>query len=291
MIGVIVIVYTITYYLPGAPPIPAVKAAALGLNKPYPVQLGAYIWKLISKLDLGKSYLTNIPVTMELAIRIPITFKLSMLCIFLMLAVGLPCGMISALRQYSALDVSLTSLSLITSAIPGFILALISAVFFGVTLKWLPVTGLDSWKSWIQPVFCSAMSGVAIYIRMTRTAMLEVIRQDYIRSAKAKGMRDITVVRKHALRNCMIPLATVTGISVAAVLSGSIIVETIFSIPGMGLYLMDGILSRDYPVINGSVVVISLLVCFVNLFVDVIYAFIDPRVRTQFISPTKIPKI
>ena len=282
MLGVIVIVYTITYYLPGAPAVSRAKASALGLQQPYPAQLGSYIWNLISKLDMGKSYLTNIPVTMELATRIPVTFTMSMLCICVMLAVGLPCGILSALRQYSVLDVSLSSSSLILSAIPSFILALLSAVFFGVTLRWLPITGLATWQAWVQPVLCSALGGVAMYTRMTRTTMLEVIRQDYIRSAKAKGLKESAVVRRHALRNCMIPLSTVTGISAAAVLSGSIIVETIFSIPGMGLYLMDGIMSRDYPVINGSVVVISLLVCVVNLFVDVAYALIDPRIKTQY---------
>ena len=279
MLGVVVVVYTITYHMPGVPAVPAKRLVELGFNKPYIVQLGDYLWKIVTKLDLGKSYLSNIPVSNELIRRIPITFMLSMTGICLMLAVGLPCGIVSALKQYSALDVGLTTLSLIMAAVPSFILALLSAVFFGVMLRWLPVAGLATWKSWILPVICSSMGGVTIYMRMTRAVMLEVIRQDYIRMARAKGLKESAVIGRHALRNCLIPLATVFGLSVAAIFSGSIIVETIFSIPGMGLYLLDGILSRDYPVINGTVVAISLLVCMVNLFVDIAYAFIDPRIN------------
>jgi len=285
MMGVIVIVYTITYYTPGRPAVSAIKASAVGLNRPYIVQLGNYLWNVFTRLDLGKSYLTNIPITAELAERIPITFLLGTMSILLMMIVGVPCGMLSALKQYSVLDVSLTSFSLIMSAIPGYVLALLSAVFFGVVLRWLPPSGLESWKSWILPVICSAVGSIAVFIRMTRTAMLEVIRQDYIRTARSKGLKDSAVIRRHALKNCMITLATVIGLYSAAVFSGSIIVETIFNIRGMGLYLMDGILARDYPVINGAVLVISLLVCVVNLIVDIAYAFIDPRIKAQFSGP------
>ena len=280
MIGVVAIVYTIGYHMPGSPPISSRRAAALGLDRPYLVQLGTYIWDVFVRMDLGRSWLTNVPLADELATRIPVTLNLSLLGILLMVAVGLPCGMVSALKQYSALDIGLTSVSLVMAAIPSFVLALLSAWVFGVVLRWVPVTGLGSWKSWIFPVICSAGGGVAVYIRMARTTMLEVIRQDYIRTARAKGMRERDVVRKHALRNCMIPLATVIGLFASAVLSGSIIIEAIFNIQGMGLYLMDGIMSRDYPVVNGVVVTISLLVCLVNLLVDIAYAFIDPRIQT-----------
>lgn len=287
MAGVIVIVYTISYSMPGSPAVPMRRAREFGLDQPYIVQLGAYI-RGIARLDLGQSYLSHITIAQELARRIPVTFQLSMLSILLMMAVGLPLGTLSALRQYSVLDISLTSLSLVMASVPSFVLALICCVLFGVVLKWVPVTGLESWKSWIMPVFCSAAAGIAVYIRMTRTSMLEVIRQDYIRTARAKGLKESVVVSKHALRNCMITLTTVVGVFIATILSGSIIVETIFNIQGMGLYLMDGILARDYPVINGVVIAISLLVCMVNLLVDIAYAFIDPRIKTQFASSKKV---
>jgi len=265
--------------------------AELGLDKPYIVQLGNYIWNIITRLDLGASYLSNFTIAEELARRIPVTFKLSMLSILLMVVVGLPLGTMSALKQYSVLDITLTSISLFFAAVPSFVLALLCAVLFGVILRWFPPTGLDSWKSWVMPVFCIAAGGIAVYIRMTRTIMLEVIRQEYIRTARAKGLKESVVVRKHALRNCLITLTTVIGVSVATIFTGSIIVETIFNIQGMGLYLMDGVLARDYPVINGVVVAMSLLVGLVNLAVDIGYAFIDPRIRDQFASPKKREKL
>jgi peptide/nickel transport system permease protein len=201
-----------------------------------------------------------------------------------MVAVGLPLGIISALRQYSTLDFGLTTVSLIMAAIPQFVLALLCALFFGVILRWFPVTGLDNWKAWVLPVFCSAGMGIAIFTRMSRTTMLEVIRQDYIRTARAKGLNESVVVTRHALKNCLITLTTTLGAQVARMFSGSIIVETIFAIPGIGTYMMNGITSRDYPIVTGSIFVISLLVCTVNLTVDIVYAFIDPRIKAQFVG-------
>jgi len=296
MLGVITIVFTITYFSPGDPVMIilgtnnyspenyAAKAAQLGLDKGYWEQLTTYVWNLVTRLDFGRSYLTSIPVAQELAKRIPITLRLSLLGILLMMIIGLPCGIISALKQYSPLDLGLTSFSLIMAAMPNFVLALLCALLFGVTLRWLPITGLSTWRHWILPVFCSAGGGIAVYTRQSRTIMLEVIRQDYIRTARAKGLKENIVVRRHALKNCLIPLTTVIGAFIATVFSGSIIVETIFSIPGMGLYMVSGITGRDYPIINGCVFVISLLVCTVNLLVDVGYAFIDPRIKAQFVT-------
>jgi len=307
MLMVIVVVFTITYIAPGDPVIMllgpdnntpeayAKKAAELGLDKNYFVkgyfvQLGTYIWNLVTKLDLGKSLQTNIPVARELAARLPITFTIGILGMLLMMAIGLPLGILSALKQYSALDITLTSISLILTAVPPFVLALLCALLFGRILQWLPLRGIEDWRSWILPVFCSAAGGIAMYTRMTRTTMLEVIRQDYIRTARAKGVSEGVVIRKHALKNCLIPLTTVIGTLLANMFSGSIIVETIFSINGMGIYLMSGIIYRDYPIINGSVVFISMLICIVNLLNDIAFAFIDPRIRAQFVEPRENPK-
>jgi peptide/nickel transport system permease protein len=208
-----------------------------------------------------------------------------------MMSVGLPCGIMSALRQYKFTDLTLTSLSLVMAAMPSFVLALLCALGFGVILRWFPVTGLGTWKHWIMPVFCTAGGGIAVFTRLTRTTMLEVIRQDYIRTARAKGLRETDVITKHALKNCMIPLTTLIGAFIATIFSGSIIVETIFNIPGMGTYLLIGIIGRDYPIITGSIFVISLLVCTVNLLVDVVYTFIDPRIKAQFITSKKKAKM
>jgi peptide/nickel transport system permease protein len=298
LLGVIVIVFTITYFTPGdpvqtilgkasTPERYAAKAAELGLDKGYFGQLGNYIWKIVTKFDFGKSFNSNRPIAMEIQNRLPVTFKLNMYGLILMVAIGLPLGVISALKQYSVIDTTLTSIALIGAAIPSFILALLCLVLFGVVLRWLPISGLNGWKAWILPVGTPAFEGVAIYLRMTRTTMLEVIRQDYIRTARAKGQKEGVVIRRHALMNCLIPLATVFGGFLATLFSGLVIVEMIFGIPGMGMYLYNGITARDYPVINGTVFVLSFLICAINLIVDVAYAFIDPRIRSQYTTRKK----
>ena len=295
MLGVLVVVFTITYFTPGdpvqtilgkasTPERYAAKAAELGLDKSYFEQLGTYIWKIVTKFDFGKSFNTNRPIATEIMARAPVTFRLNLMGLLIMVAIGLPLGMISALKQYSILDTSLTSIALIGAAIPSFILALLCLVLFGVVLKWLPLSGLNSWKSYILPVGTPAFGGVTIFLRMTRTTMLEVIRQDYIRTARAKGQKESVVIRKHALKNCLIPLATIFGGFLATLFSGSIIGETIFGIPGMGTYLYGGISARDYPIINGTVFMISFMICSINLVVDVAYSFIDPRIRSLYVS-------
>jgi peptide/nickel transport system permease protein len=301
MLGVLIIVFTITYLTPGdpvktilgtgyTPAKYAVKAHELGLDKGYFGQIGSYIWNLVTHLSLGKSFTTSIPVTQELAKRIPVTFKIAFLSIIIIVITGLPLGILSATKQYSVLDTSLTSFALVMCAIPAFVLALLALVLFGVKLRWLPISGLHTWQSWILPVATNALGGTAVIMRMTRTTMLEVIRQDYIRTARAKGLKESAIIRGHAMKNCMIPVTTVIGSYLAALLSGAIIVETIFSIPGLGMYLMGGITARDYPVINGTVVLLAFIVCAMNLIVDVIYAFIDPRIRSQYVSPKKKAK-
>lgn len=293
MLGVLIIVFTITYFTPGdpiagmlgsgyTPERYAQKAAELGLDQGYFMRLGKYITDVFLHFDLGKSYLSNLSISNEIAARFPITFCISVLTIIVMIVVGMPLGIFSAIRQYGAADAVLTVTALVMNAIPAFVFALLSLILFGVVLRWLPVNGLASWQSWILPVVTSALPGIAVVMRMSRTTMLEVIRQDYIRTARAKGLKERTMIRRHALKNCLIPLITVTGGFMTSVLAGSIIVETIFGIPGLGMYLMGGIIGRDYPVINGAVLLISLIVCVLNLIVDLLYAMIDPRIKAQY---------
>ena len=302
LIGVTVIVYTISYFTPGDVVMNilgssgfteeryAAKQAELGLDKPYIIQVLTYIRNVFTRFDFGVSFQNYLPVTFEIANRLPITLRLNLMALVIMIVIGMPLGMMSALKQYSALDTTLTAFALIVAAIPGFVLALLSALLFCVKLRWLPLSGLTTWKGWILPVLCSSLGGIAVYTRYSRTTMLEVIRQDYIRTARAKGLRESVIIRKHALINCMIPLVTVVGGFVATMFSGSIIIETIFAIPGMGTYLMSGINGRDYPITNGVVLMISLLVCTVNLIIDILYAVIDPRIRVQYESPNKKTK-
>ena len=301
VLGVVIIVYTISFLSPGDPVLLkisneyteeqyAAAAAQMGLDKPYIVQVANYLWNMVTKFDLGKSYNTDAPVTYLLSARIPVSFKLSLANIVIMLAIGLPLGIISALKRYSALDIGLTSLSLFLMAIPSYVLALLGALVFGVILRWLPISGLDTWQAWILPLFCSAGGGIASYTRMSRTTMLEVIKQDYIRTARAKGLNERVIIVKHALKNCLIPLVTMLGAQISRLFSGAIVIETIFAVPGVGLLLRTAITNRDYPVINGCVLVISALVCMANMCVDIAYAFIDPRIKARFTSSKRSKK-
>ena len=302
MIGVVIVVFTITYFTPGDPVMTilgsgytpekyAEMSHDFGLDKGYFGQLGTYFWGLISKGSFGSSYLSKVPISMEIAKRFPLTLKVAILSTIIMVIVGIPLGIISATKQYSVLDTGLTSLALIISAIPGFVLALLSLVLFAVKLKWLPTGGLDAgWKSWILPIGANSLGGIAVLMRMTRTTMLEVIRQDYIRTARSKGLKEGVITRKHALRNCLIPVLTVVGGNLAMQLAGAIIVETIFNIQGMGLYMLNAINSRDYPIINATVILMAFIVCAMNLIIDMMYAVVDPRIKAQYASPKKRAK-
>ena len=176
----------------------------------------------------------------------------------------------------------MTTLSTLFAAMPNFWLALLCILLFSLKLGWLPATGFGTWKQLVLPVVTNALTSVAVVARMARSSMLEVIRQDYIRTARAKGLREGTVIRRHALKNSLIPVLTVIGMQMSMVMGGSVIIETIFSIPGLGAYMMAGINARDYPVINGCVLVLSLSICVMNLLVDIAYAYVDPRIRSQY---------
>jgi peptide/nickel transport system permease protein len=298
MLGVLVIVFTITYFTPGDPVSAKLGAEytqeqydalakEMGLDKGYFGQLASYVWNLVTKLDLGKSYMTNLSISGEVSKRLPVSFSISMTAFLIGLVIGIPLGILSAVKQYSVIDISLTAVALFLAAVPGFVLALLCILLFGVKLKWLPISGLTSFKHYILPVGTSVMGGIAAMMRMTRTTMLEVIRQDYIRTARAKGLKEGVILRRHALKNCMIPLVTVIGGAMAMTIMGSVIVETLFGIPGMGLYMSNAINSRDYSVVNSIVLIIALVICVLNLLVDIAYAFIDPRIRSFYVSSRK----
>ena len=301
MFGVLIIVFTITYLTPGDPVITilgtgytperyAAKAAELHLDKGSFGQLFTYIWNIISKFDFGKSYFSNIPVAREFATRVPITATIGLISVAALALIGIPTGVIAAVKQYSATDYVLTALTLVLAATPGYVLAILGVLYFGVKLRWVPIAGLGSFKAWILPLLTNSIPTLSIVTRQTRTNMLEVIRQDYIRTARSKGLSEKVIRRKHALKNCLIPIVTVIGTSVAVVMAGSVITENIFNIKGLGTYLYSGILSRDYPIINGSVLLIAFIVCCVNLLVDLAYMAIDPRIKAQFINTNKKKK-
>ena len=229
LLGVLIIVFTISYFTPGDPALTILGTsyteeaytalrAKMGLDKPFLVQLWNYIVNLVTKFDLGVSYFGGQSVSSELIHRFPITFKLGILSVAVTVLLGVPLGILSATNQYSVADYSITSFALILAA---------------VKLGWLPISGLDSWQSWILPVAANSLSFVAVVARMTRTSMLEVISQDYVRTAKSKGLKRSGIIWKHAFPNALVPIVTVIGMQLSFIVAGSIIVETIFSIPGM----------------------------------------------------------
>lgn len=298
ILSVLIIVFTISYFTPGDPAAAMLGTSyteeayealreKLGLDKPFLVQLGTYIWNLVTKFDMGNSYKTGYPVASEILARFPVTLKLGIFSVLVTIALGVPLGILSATKQYSIADYSVTSLALIVAAVPNYVLALFALLTFSVRLEWLPISGVETWDAWILPVAANSLGFVAVIARMTRTSMLEVIRQDYIRTARSKGQKERVVIRRHALPNALIPIVTVVGFQLSQIMAGSIIVETIFSIPGMGMFIMSGITGRDYPIINGTVLVLSVCICVMNLIVDIAYAFIDPRIKAQYASGKK----
>ncbi len=258
----------------------------LGLDKPLPVQL--YRWyDQVLHGNLGTSLLLGQPVSQAIMIRLPVTFGLSLYALVITLAIGLSSGILAALRQNTWVDQVAMIFSIIGISLPNFYLALLMIIFFAVDLGWLPSGGyvpfFDDPLGWLGamtlPAISLALLLTGLLARITRSTMLEVLRQDYIRTARAKGLPQRQVVLKHALANAMIPIVTVIGIIVSLLLSGAVVTETIFSLPGIGQLLTEAVLNRDYPMVQGGVLVVTALMVGVNILVDVLYAALDPRVR------------
>ena len=280
--------------------------ADLGLDRPLLIQYGVYIGD-IAQGDLGRSILTREPVLEEFLARFPATLELSVCAILFALAVGLPAGVLAAARRGSALDHTVMAVSLTGFSMPVFWWALLVILFFSVILGWTPVSGrisllyffepvtgfmlIDSWLSNEPGAFKSAVRHLilpsmvlgtiplAVIARMTRSSMLEVMGDDYIRTARAKGVSPSRVVAVHALRNALIPVVTVIGLQTGVLLTGAILTETIFAWPGIGKWLVESVHRRDYPVLQGGILLVATTVMAVNLLVDALYGFIDPRIR------------
>jgi peptide/nickel transport system permease protein len=296
LLGAIFIVFAINEIDPGDPVTALLgsgytqeeydeKEAELGLDRPFMVRYADYVAGIVHG-DFGVSYTTKRPISDELKERFGITFKLAVISILIAALLGLPSGILSAVRQYSAADNAVTVASLLFASMPGFWLALMLMLAFALNLKLFPASGIDGWKSWVLPSLASGLSFVATITRMTRSSMLDVVRQDYIRTARAKGLDEKTVIMKHGVKNAMIPIITTIGFQFGMLVSGSVIVETIFSLPGLGTLMMTAINNRDYPVIMGCVIVLAVLICLINLVVDIMYGLVDPRIMEQIRGTT-----
>jgi len=292
LLGVTFIIFTLTYYTDGDPARIRLGTQAsqedveafreqLGLNDPFLEQFVRYVGN-VAQLDFGVSFASDRPVFDEIISRFPTTVQLAAMSVVIAMVLGIPLGILSATKQYTIFDTSANFVGLMGISIPNFWLSMMLVLFFGVTLRWLPTSGFNTPLHWILPSFSIGLSSTAIIMRMTRSSMLEVLRQDYIRTARAKGQKESKVIIKHALKNALIPVITVVGIEVGVLLGGAILTENIFSINGIGRYMVDSIKTRDYPVIQGGVLLIAFLFSFVNLIVDIIYAYVDPRIKAQF---------
>ena len=250
----------------------------LGLDRPVYIQYAVFLGQL-AKFDLGRSARTQNPVIQEIWARLPNTILLAVVAITLACIFGIPAGIISAIRPYTFLDYLVTSAALFGISMPVFWLGLMLVIVFSVILPWLPAGGTGSWKHVILPSITLTAFVVAFIARMTRSSMLEVLSQDYTTTARSKGLMEKVVVIKHALKNALIPIITVVGLQFGMLLGGAVLTETVFAWPGVGRLIVDSILARDYPVIQGTILIFGLIYTLVNLMVDVIYAFVDPRIR------------
>jgi len=286
-LGVTLVVFLIMQMIPGDPAIILAGEGAsqetvaelrenLGLNKPLAVQYTNYIKNLLQG-DMGNSLKNNQPVFEEITARLPITIELAFYSILITIVLGLIAGIISAIRPYSFMDVGLMVVALLGISLPSFWLGILLMYVFSVQLHWLPVAGWDSAKHIILPAVTLGAGGAAIVARMTRSSMLEVVNQDYIRTAKAKGLKGYIIILKHALRNALIPVITVVGLQFGSLLGGTVLVESVFAVNGLGRMIVDAIRTRDIPVVQGGVLVASLIFVFINLFVDIMYRFFNKR--------------
>lgn len=292
LLGIVVIVFTLMYVGGGDPTIsilgenvtPEAQAEIreeLGLDDPYLVRLGNYLLDLLHG-DLGDSYRSKRPVMDEILARYPTTLKLTFGSIALGIVVGVIAGIISAVRQYSLLDKIGTFISLFGVSAPSFWIAMMLVLVFSVKLNLLPATGSHTLACWVLPVVTLGLQCGAFIMRMTRSSMLEVIRQDYIRTAKAKGQSEFKIVISHAFRNALVPIITTIGIQICGFLAGSVLVESVFALPGLGKYVVDSVNYKDYPAVQGVVLFIAINCVIINLLTDIIYCFVDPRIKAQY---------
>ena len=291
LLGVLFIIFTLTFIAPGDPATIVLGEAAtpdalerqreiMGLNDPFLVQFARFAFNIV-RLDFGESWLTGRAITTELLTRFPTTMQLAFMGTLLAVIMGIPLGIVSATKQYSFFDAGATFAALLGASIPNFWLGMMLIMWLAVG-GLLPPSGFSTPLHWIMPTIAIGTSGAAIIMRMTRSSMLEVIRQDYIRTAKAKGQTESKIIFKHALKNALIPVMTVVGLQVGFLLGGAVITETIFSIPGIGSYMLQAINQRDRPIIISGVVILAVIFSLVNLLVDILYAFVDPRIRSQY---------
>lgn len=302
ILGVTILVFTMMIFCPGDPAEIILGASAteadlvakrieLGLDQPYIVRLAQYIKQVFFDFDMGVSWITSISIGSSIAERLPRTMVLAVVTLVIAFGLGIPLGITAATHQNKWQDHISMILSLVGVAIPNFWLALMLILVFSVNLGWLPAmgigTGLAGIKYYILPAISNCAGALANCARQTRSSMLDVIRADYITTARAKGLPERKVITKHALKNALIPIITMAGTSFGRMLGGAMIIETIFSIPGMGSYIIGAVNNRDYPIVQGGTIVLAIVFSLAMLLIDLLYAAVDPRIKARYAGNRK----
>jgi peptide/nickel transport system permease protein len=290
---VAVIIFSIMYFVPGDPAQAIlgsgasqealeIKREELGLNEPFLTQLGDYLYNIVFKFDFGNSYQTNTPVVKEIMTRIPRTLTFAVCCMIITVIVGIPLGVTAAVHRGGLADRLCMFVALLGVSLPDFWVGLMLSLIFGIKLGILPAYGIGGISHYILPAIAGSLGGMAMMTRQTRSSMLEVIHSDYVTTARAKGLSERSVLYKHALPNALIPLIMVLGGQFGQCLGGAIIIESVFSIPGLGTYLTAAVTARNYPAIRGCVLFLAFAFGVVMLLVDIGFAFVDPRIKAQY---------
>lgn len=288
ILGITLILYFVMSLAPGNPAVQILGANAsdeqiaaleieMGLDQPIIVQYIHYIMRAV-RLDFGTSWINGSDVLATFLAKLPNTLMVALVATLWAIGLGIPMGIYSAVRQYSLLDYGSMVVAMLLFSLPAFWLGILSQILFCVVLRWLPATGIGGWQHLVLPALILGANTLAAMIRMSRTSMLDVLKQDYIRTARAKGASKSRAVLKHAVGNSLIPVITQIGISFAGCIGGAVVTETVFTIPGIGAMLINAVKARDIPVVMGSVIFIAIIVGVINLIVDLICAKVDPRI-------------
>lgn len=298
LLGVSIIIFGLKTFTPGDPARQILgnsasveqvqeKREELGLNDPVPVQYFNYVKDIVTRGDFGDSYRTGKPVLTEIMPRLLTSAKITLGAVLIGALVGVLLGIISALKKYTVIDSGVLVISMFFQSVPEFVVALVLIMIFAVNLHILPTTGIETWQGYIMPMFCIGLASVASYTRITRSSMLEVLGEDYIKTARAKGQSQKNITYHHALRNAMIPVAQSVGTSLGNSIGGGMVLETVFGVPGVGKYIVDAITQRNYPSVIGGALIIAIVLTVINLLVDISFVMIDPRLKTTIISGNK----
>lgn len=293
LLGVAFVIFTILYFAPGDPATLMLGSEAtaaeiqamreiLGVDKPYAVQLVNFFVDTFIKFDLGISWTYNTPIVEQLTLRLPRTVLMSLAGMIITTFIGVPLGIQAARHQGKWQDYGVIGVSMVFISMPGFWVSLMSVVIFSIKLGWLPSHGIGGLNYYVLPVLSTCLGGIAGNARQARSAMLEVIRADFVTTARAKGQAENVIVMRHMLPNAVLPLITMLGGRMAGIVAGQSLTERIFSIPGVGLYMLNGISTRDYPIVRGCTLFFAIFGAVVILITDLAYGWVDPRIKAQY---------